>query len=488
MLLVIEDQSLKTQFLAVCLAALSGIAQAQNPIRYQLRYAGSAAGMVSVTMTLPEPVKAPAPLVMPRAYPGGYEQVPYDSFVTGVVALSPGGESLYVAKDADGPRWSLGEAGDAVQRIEYRVDIGRMEARILGAVSASKVRKGYVGLLGYSVFAYVDGLADRRIQLNVDAPEGWPVLATLSPVAPPPRTASSASAADYYALADSEVLMGPDLRVAKLGGKIPLVMAIYAEGAVDTDLEGRLARQALDRVQDYFGDTPFPQYTVQLELLRPLAGHDYNFSQEHADSGTFSLSMDAAITAQSPAQQQSRTRFNYAHHMAHCWIPKRAYGTGYRPFTWEMTPVIDTIWFNEGFGRYAAIAAVAEAMPAAEGKAFRDRQLAALRTIVDSAAPFLRRMPLTVLSREASFLYATDFRTGKNVFARGALMAAEMDDRIGARSEGGKSLRDALRWLLRWSAENRKPFQVEDLPRYFAAATGVDVSDILERWMKPLEQ
>jgi len=93
-----------------------------------------------------------------------------------------------------------------------------------------------------------------------------------------------------------------------------------------------------------------------------------------------------------------------------------------------------------------------------------------------------------VLSREASFLYAEDFRTGMNVFARGALMAAEMDDRIRSQSEGKRCLRDALRWLLRWSAQNQKPFHVEDLPRYFATATGVDVTDILERWMQSLEK
>ncbi|MGO4879333.1 MAG: hypothetical protein ACLP59_00755 [Bryobacteraceae bacterium] len=478
---------MKTEILTVWLTALFGVAQAQNPVAYQLRYAQSAAAMVSITMTLPEPVKAPAPLIMPRTYPGGYGQVPYDAFVTGVVALSPGGKSLHVAKDEDGPRWTLGQSGDTVQRIEYRVDIGRMEAQILDAVSTSKVRQGYLGLLGYSVFAYVDGLADRSIQLKVDAPAGWPILTTLNPVVPPPKTTSLASAADYDALADSEVLLGPDLHVTKLEGKIPLVMAIYAEASLDSELEGRLAREALDRVQDYFGDTPFPQYTLQLELLQPLPGHDYDFAQEHTDSGTFSFSVDAASTHLS-AQQQARRRFGYAHHMAHCWIPKRAYGTGYRPFTWEMTPVIDTIWFNEGFGQYAAIMALAEAMPAAEGKAFRDRQLASRRAIVDSAPPFLRRMPLPVLSREASFLYAEDFRTGMNVFARGALMAAEMDDRIRSRSEGKRSLRDALRWLLRWSGENQKAFQVEDLPRYFASATGVDVSDILERWMQPLEK
>jgi predicted metalloprotease with PDZ domain len=164
--------------------------------------------------------------------------------------------------------------------------------------------------------------------------------------------------------------MGPDLKVSRIPGKIPLVMAIYAEGPVDAALEGQLAREALDRVQTYFGDTPFAQYTVQLELLKPLPGHDYGFSQEHTDSGTFSLSVNSAITAQSTTQRRDGTRFNFAHHMAHCWIPKLAYGVGYRPFIWEMTPVIDTIWFNEGFGRYAAIAALADGMPAADAKRF----------------------------------------------------------------------------------------------------------------------
>jgi len=450
-------------------------AYAQNAVHYDLRYAAAGERAVAIQITLPEPCEAPAALVIPRSYPGGYEQVPYDSFVEGVTALAPDGKSLAVAKDAYGPRWALGKKGERIQRITYRVDIARMEAQIHDAVSSSKVRPGYAGLLGYSVFGFIDGLEDHKIELRVDGPPGWPVLTTLS----------SPTAADFDTLADSEILMGPDLKVSKLPGKIPLVMAIYSEGPVDAALEGQLARAAVDSVQTYFGDTPFPQYTVQLELLKPLPGHEYNFSQEHVDSGTFSLSVDAAINAQSAARDRMRTQFNYAHHMAHCWIPKRAYGPGYKPFTWEMTPVIDTIWFNEGFGRYAAIAATVDAMPAVEGKAFRDRQLAGLRAGVDAAPPFIQRMPLEVLSREASFLYAQDFRTGGTVFCRGALMAAEMDDRIREKTGGAKSLRDALWWLLRWSAENQRPFQPEDLPRYFAIATDVDTSAILARWMQP---
>jgi predicted metalloprotease with PDZ domain len=94
-------------------------------------------------------------------------------------------------------------------------------------------------------------------------------------------------------------------------------------------------------------------------------------------------------------------------------------------------------------------------------------------------------MPTVVLSREASFLYSTDFRTGMNVFARGALMAAEMDERIRSKTQGKKSLRDGLRALLSWTARNQKPFQIEDMPTLLSNETGVDVRDILDRWMAP---
>ncbi len=459
--------------------------RAQAPLTYQVTYSAPGDTYVCITLTFPEPISTPASLVMPRTYPGGYEQVPYDSFVEDVRAFSATEKSLSVEREPDGPRWTIGGKGEHLQRIEYQVDLARMEARILSAVETSKFRERYVGLLGYSIFAFIDGLEDRTITLHITAPQSWPILTTLNPQIPAPTAAAVASAPNYYALADSEILMGPDLRIQSFPGKIPLIFAVYSETAEDLEIDGQLARQALDRVQAYFGDTPIRQYTVQLELLRPLPDHDYGFSQEHLDSGTFSLSTDRAITAQSSQQARDGNLFNYAHHMAHSWIPKRAYGIGYLPFTWEMTPVIDTIWFNEGFGRYAAIEAIAAGMSQQEATAFRARQLARLRQIVDTAPSFLRNMPLDVLSREASFLYASDFRTGMNTFARGALMAAEMDDLIRTKTAGKKSLQDALQALLAWSAEHHRAFRTEELPRIFQAATGVDVQPILTSWTNP---
>jgi predicted metalloprotease with PDZ domain len=475
----------KTYFVfALVLLYLSNAARAQGPISYRLQYKGPGDCCVHIQMIFTEPLAAPVTLVMPRTYPGGYEQILYDTYVDKVSAFGASNKAVEVNR-GEGPRWNIGTSGEKVERVEYLVDIARMESLILSSVETSKVRRGYVGLLGYSVFAFVDGLEDRAINLVVNAPEGWPILTTLAPKVPAAATSTSAQARNYYDFADSQILMGPDLQLRRFEGKIPLFLAVYSEAPVDLDAEGALAHQALDEVQAYFGDTPIPQYTVQLEFFKPLPGHDYNFSQEHVDSGTFSFSVDQRLNAPLTPEQRELLLGNYAHHIAHSWIPKRAYGTGYRPFTWELAPVIDTIWFNEGFGRYASIVAVAGSMAPAEGAAYREADLAWMRTVLADAPPFIKKMSLETLSREASFLYAVDFRLGKNIFSRGALMAAEMDDRIRAKTNGEKSLRDALRALLAWSEKNGRAFDLEEMMQVFTQSTGVDVRDILKRWQGP---
>jgi predicted metalloprotease with PDZ domain len=143
------------------------------------------------------------------------------------------------------------------------------------------------------------------------------------------------------------------------------------------------------------------------------------------------------------------------------------------------------VWFNEGFGRYAAIQAIANGSPAEEGSAYRARQLERLRAILDAAPPFITRMSLLVLSREASYMYSEDFRFGRNVFARGSLMAAEMDEYIQKETGGTKSLRDALRFLVARTERLQQPFEVAEFPDLVRQATGVDVRSIVERWLQP---
>jgi predicted metalloprotease with PDZ domain len=178
--------------------------------------------------------------------------------------------------------------------------------------------------------------------------------------------------------------------------------------------------------------------------------------------------------------------YNFAHHIAHAWVPKRSYGHGYFPFQWELAPVLDSIWFAEGFGQYAAIMAVAagEPDPAGFRAGMLDRRF---RSNVTSAPPFLRRLPLVDLSRVASTRYAEDFRTGRLVFSRGGLMAAAIDDRIQTETKGAKSLRDALRFLVAWTARERRAFATDELAPLIREATGVDTSAVIAEWLRPLD-
>jgi predicted metalloprotease with PDZ domain len=464
---------------------LASIASAQPaPVSYQVRYRAAGDPLVQVSLILAAPAIGPLHFVMPRAIPGGYAQQEYDRYVRDLKAFGDDRTEVAVTRE-DGPRWLLGHAGQRVVRVEYAVDVAQMEREIFDASDTSKQRDGYVGLLGYSIFGYIESMEDRPVRLDVDAPDGWPVFLTLAPRVPPATGRASAQAASFYALADAQVVLGPDVVFRRVAGEgLPLYLAIYAEAREDVELEGSLARAALDRVAGYFGNPPFTHYTVHLELLKPISPrHGYGFSMEHLESGTFFMGIDRALTADSPRSARGINLFNYAHHMAHSWIPKHAYGEQYFPHSWEIAPIIDTVWFNEGFGRYAAIDALASGMPTAEADAFRARHLERLRAIVEGAPRTIRRMPLVDLSRVASVLYSRDFRTGMNTFARGALMAAEMDARIRERSGGARRLRDALRFMPEWVRRTGRGFRTSEFAGIIREASGVEVADILDRWL-----
>ncbi|HEX4378651.1 MAG TPA: hypothetical protein VH022_01335, partial [Candidatus Acidoferrum sp.] len=396
----------------------------ESKLTYHLTYSLEAPTLVHISIHFARPAPAPLTLIIPRSVPGGYAQRPYDPFVANVKAFSESAphastnDAVSIDRDELAPRWIIGKQASAtstISRIEYDVDVAKMERDIFSAADTSKIRDGYVGLLGYSIFAFLEGRESLPIQLEIQAPAKWPVFSTLAPQVPLATSAFTMQAANYYALADSQITLGPKVQIVKnvvtnSRDSVPLFVSLYSETSSDITIEAQLARSALDKVVAYFGSAPFAHYSVVIEYLKPLPPpHEYNFSMEHLDSGTFFMDVEHAITADSSANEKESVRFNYAHHIAHSWIPKRCYGAGYLPFNWEMTPVIDTIWFNEGFGRYVAIAALADALPKDEAAKYRTARLDRLRNIVASAPDFLQRMSLDELSREGSFIYSDDF-------------------------------------------------------------------------------
>jgi predicted metalloprotease with PDZ domain len=454
----------------------------QDLVRYRFTYA-QPGDSAAVEISWGTPLPATATLVMPRAIPMGYGEQRYDAFVSEARAWTSDGGSNELTRE-EGPRWRI--PAKAV-RVTYRVNLRRMEREIRAASDASRVRDGYLSALGYSVFAYLDGFEARPATLRVDGPSNWPVFSTLAPRVPASLTSVEARANDYYALADGQIVMGPRASLRKLTDTpAPLYLAVYAEGDVDLDRLGRLATVAFQRVCAYFGTTPFAHYTMHQELLTPISpAHEYGMSMEHLDSSTYYLAAASGLTSQSPPEDEARVLYNFAHHVSHSWVPKRAYGRGYFPFQWELAPVLDGIWFAEGFGQYAAIMAIAAGSP--EPASYRAGMLdRRFRANIASAPLFLKQLPLVDLSRVASTRYAEDFRTGRLVFSRGGLMAAAIDERIQAESRGTKSIRDALQYLVAWTAREQRAFAIEELSELIREATGVDTKTVIDDWLRPL--
>ena len=156
-------------------------------------------------MTWADALNEPRALVMPRAIPMGYGEQRYDALRHDVRAFDADGRQRRRRRE-EGPRWRL-PAGTT--RVTYRVDLRQMEREVRAASDASRVRDGYLGALGYSVFAYVDGYETRPARLRVEGPGGWPVFVDARADVAGHRRAGRRRAPDFYALADSQIVMGP---------------------------------------------------------------------------------------------------------------------------------------------------------------------------------------------------------------------------------------------------------------------------------------
>lgn len=461
-------------------AAEAGI-DATAPV-YTLHYPADRAARVEVRIELPEPLPAPRVLAFPRAVPLGYAEQPFDRFVSNVKVFGPGNGALNV-KRLDGPRWQLGDSGRSVATIRYDVDVSWMENEIHSAAHSSRVRAGYAGFLGYTVFGYVEGLTDRPLRVSASGPAGWPVFGTLAPAEAPAAEPFDAVAADYETLADSQIVMGPTVKVLRREAAVPLYVVVFAQGKADADLIGQLGGQALNSVVEYFGEAPFPHYTILAEFVRAVSPqHAYGTTIAHLDSTTLVHTNEHAIGVDPGPGQVRAVVYDLARHIAQSWIPKRCSAAGARPFPWEFAPVLDTLWFDEGFPRYVAMVTVGGAM----GSPLDALVTREFRDVLEESSPALRRLSTIDLSRVASTRGETDPRAALAVAARGGIMAAEMDALIRDRSARRSSLREGLRRVVaRCRETGGSKLRADEIPALLQAGSGVDVRPVFDRWIGP---
>lgn len=458
------------------------LTSARSPaqVHYLLSFNDSASAQLQISIEVPRALATPVEFIMPRSVPGEYAVTKYDLFVQSPRAVSPEGKTRPMTRnDLGAPRWFLADSGFLVKRIVYTVDMKKMDEGIHDASDKSLLRTGFAGLLNYSVFGWIEGCDRLPVSCSIRTFSTWPVFSTIAPTATPAKGNLEIRATDYYELADAQTFLGPRFRVKEYKALVPLFVADYSEGKqADLDNYAWMETQSLGILNDYFGELPFRQYTVLFRQVIPLPDDDPgNFGMEHLQSSTFFGDTSRIVTTKLSEAQLWKKIPGYLHHMAHAFIPLRCYGDSYRPYVLEIPPVINNIWFNEGFMWYI----VADTL---KDKAM----LEDFRRSTFGAAPAIRQMPLSELSQIASTQYAEDFRIGTAVFSRGALMAAEINDYVKAQTGGKYSMRTIYRYLYEWSRKNSRAFTLREFPDLMKSATGVDVSAIYDKWQRPIDE
>ena len=350
--------------------------------------------------------------------------------------------------------------------------------RKMAPSDASIIRSGFAGLLNYSIMGWIDGIQLQPAQCTVNTFEGWPVFSSHTPSTQPGKGSYSFAADKYYTLADGQLFLGPRFRVKEFAAVVPLYIVSYAQTQDEyLDDYGWQGTYSMGILKDYFGEVPFKNYTIFLRNAIPAEpGNAPPFGMEHLQSSTFFGDVSAIRkTAMSP-EDRIRTLPTFLHHMGHSFIPLRCYGDAYRPFALEIPPIINNIWFNEGFMWF---------LP------YDTLHLARLKTRFDNSvyntAPEIKKMTLQQLSQTASTIYAVDFRLGTGIYSRGALMALEMNIYLKEHSGGKKSMKEVLRYLYQWSKENKRAFTMEEFPDLISKACGIDLRKIYDKWQLPID-
>lgn len=451
---------------------------ASAQLRYTLSYKDSTSSVLKVSIEPSSSLTSPVSFIMPRSVPGTYAVTFYDRFITDIYAINNRGEKIAMSKNEnDAPRWVYYDPGKQITRIEYEVNLNKME-RNAAPSDASIIRPGFAGILNYSVFGWIEGTEKQTVQCTINTFDNWPIFSTNQPTTQLAKGRFEIRTESYNILADGQVFMGTNFSVKEFKGIAPLFVASYCQTENEwLDDYGLQETMSMEILKDYFGELPFQHYSVMLIKSLPLEPGNYPpFGMEHLNSSTFFGDTTGLRRSAMSRDEVKRTMPTFLHHMGHSLIPLRCYGDAYRPYVQEIPPIINNIWFNEGFMWF---------LP------YDELKLPRMKTNFDNSvyntSPEIKKLSLQQLSQAASTMYSADFRLGRSVYSRGALMAIEMNNYLKEKTGGKKSMKDVFRYLYQWSKKNNRPFTMEEFPSLINKACNIDLSKIYKKWQLPIE-
>jgi predicted metalloprotease with PDZ domain len=402
-------------------------------------------------------------LRLPVWTPGSYMVREFSRYLSEVRATVDG-RPVQVSKVAKA-EWHIATPPGAQVQVEWSAYCHELTVR------TPHVDHSHAFFTGTNVLLFIEGRLNEPALLRVHPPSGWQVFCSL------PEEGQAWKARDYDELADTPVECGPHRHIDFHVLDIPHRLIFWGDHAVQFDDE-RLVRDVTACVMEnarLFGGLPYERYDVIFHITDDLRG-----GLEHLSSTVLATPWRYFDTDHGWKEMISLMM----HEHFHVWNIKRIRPSGVFPFDYTRENFTSALWIAEGFTSYyddyhclkAGIWGIDEYL-----KLQAENLEKILRT------PGRLHQSIAGASLDAWIrLYRPDENTPNRTisyYLKGGIVAWLLDLTIRARTHGERSLDDFMKWLWQHHCETSGPFDEQRVPELMQQALGVDLSDVLQKWV-----
>ncbi len=446
------------------LFALSLSGRAQTPpsaIDYVLTPQAPNSHLIAVTIRYAptEPVSQ-IDFALPAWRPGRYQIQNYARNIRDFRATDQAGQPL---------RW------EKTDKSTWRVERGAAkEARVSYAYYANTLDAGStlwndeeLYWNGTNLLMYVVGHQTLPARLSLALPSDWKCAYPLKKVGEP----FVYEAPDYDTLADAPGIASPTLEAARFD-HAGTTYHLAFQGPVSLPLQEvaeQTRRIVAETVAMFGGVAPFSDYWF---LYHSTPGGRFH-GVEHLNST--SITVPSNVFEDRPQRFYSIT----AHEFFHAWNVKRIRPQALGPFDYSREVYTRNLWVAEGVTSYYDDLICRRA-----GVMSVEDYLRSLATTIAAhqRTPGRLLTPVTAASFDA-WLLPDDSNVRVDFYTKGALVALLLDLDIRGRTDGAKSLDDAMRWLYATYAERGQGYPENGMQLAVEAVTGASYADFFAQYV-----
>ena len=444
-------------------------------IRYQIGSALPASHYFDLSIHIESPDPEGQALRLPNWIPGSYM---IRDFARNLLDLEAQDENGVLGiEQLDKSNWRVAPATGALT-IGYKVYANDLSVR------AAHLDHSHGYYNGSSVFLEVLGQSDQPCLVDIEQPtvegcESWRVATSLAREQAEPYGFGRYRALDYDDLIDHPVEMGAFEMISFEACGVPHDVVLTGRYDCDGDRLAADLKTICEHHIRFFGEpAPMDYYLFQVMVT----GDGYGGLEHRASTSLVTKRDSLPKPGETGISDDYRDFLGLcSHEYFHTWNVKRIKPAAYQPYDLQNEVYTDLLWAFEGITSY-----------------YDD--LGLLRAGLIDAASYLELFSQTVTrvqrgrgrlrqsAAESSFntwtkFYKQDENAANAIvsyYAKGSLIAACIDLKLRALSNGEQSLDDVMRSLWRdWQAEGRG-VEVNTIQQRISELAGQDLGDFLD--------